>query len=455
MPLDHASHAGRPDAWRELERRRPWLWTNPARLHPGSPDGADSADPHALMTLADGVDTANRRLTEFAPLLSTLFPELAPSAGVVDSPLLRVDPLAAALGLDPASGRLFVKADHALPVVGSIKARGGIHAVLEIAERVARAAGLWSPGGAAALGSAATRTVFARHRLSVGSTGNLGLSVGTIGRALGFDTVVHMSSGAKPWKKDRLRRLGVRVVEHAGSYEQALASGRADAGLDPAAFFIDDENSLPLLLGYATAIDQLRRQLDAAGVVVDRQHPLFVYVPCGVGGAPAGLALGLWRAFGAAAHCFFAEPVESPCVLVNMTAAAGPAVAPPSVHELGLSGRTEADGLAVARASALATGIARPLVSGIYTVDDARLFEHLRLAHGVASMRLEPSAAAGFSGPAMLVSTCAGQTYLDAHGLCPTMPSTTHIVWTTGGSLVPDDEFSRLLERGRRADHAP
>ena len=429
-----------------LRRAEPCLWLNPQRqalvsqLQPIAGASIGLADTQA----------AAARFARFAPLLAQLFPELQATAGVIESPLLAAPSLQAPLGLAPGQGRLFIKADHLLPVAGSIKARGGIHEVLEFAERLALQHGLIAEQASAAdylaLAGPAARALFARYTVAVGSTGNLGLSIGVAASALGFRAVVHMSADAKQWKKERLRQRGVQVVEHAGDYEGAVAAGRAQAAQDPFSHFVDDERSLSLLLGYSAAALHLRTQVQGAGIAVDAAHPLFVYLPCGVGGAPAGISFGLRHVLGPHVHCFFAEPVQSPCFMLQMMAGQG---VHPSVYDWGLTNQTEADGLAVPRASLPAAELMGPLLSGCFTVTDETLFRQLVQVLDATGERIEPSAAAGFSGPAMLLGTAAGQAWLGAQGLLAQLPQATHLVWTTGGLLVPPAEYQRFVQRGQ------
>jgi D-serine dehydratase len=124
--------------------------------------------------------------------------------------------------------------------------------------------------------------------------------------------------------------------------------------------------------------------------------------------------------------------------------------APHSVRELALDNQSEADGLAVARASELVVGMVRKLVSGIYTVPDRELFELLHTAAITERLELEPSAAAGIAGPRWLNHSAEVREYLNAAGLADHLRKATHIVWTTGGSLVPADEHRASLERGRQ-----
>jgi D-serine dehydratase len=185
-------------------------------------------------------------------------------------------------------------------------------------------------------------------------------------------------------------------------------------------------------MGYSAAALHLQDQLQAQGVPVDAQHPLIVYLPCGVGGAPAGIAWGLHQLFGENVHCFFAEPVQSPCFLVHMLAPEGSRAC---IYDFGLTNQTEADGLAVPRASQLAADVMRERLAGVFTVEDQTLFDHLALAMATEGLRMEPSAAAGFSGPGHL------------RGSALACPGASHVVWTTGGLLVPQEQYQAFLQR--------
>lgn len=396
-----------------LRHGQPLLWHNPSLL------------PAAQALAASGhgraeIEAAIARWQRFAPLLARLFPDSVAADGRIDSPLLSQ--------IDEHGQPLWVKADHALPITACIKARGGVYEVLCHAEQLALAAGLLHAGdNYAVLADAPARQLFAQHRILVGSTGNLGYSVGVMARALGLGVEVHMSHDAKEWKKQRLRALGATVVEHPGDYALAVAAARDSAAADERAYFIDDESSLLLFFGYAAAAWDLAAQLAAAGLRPTPAQPLRVYLPCGVGGAPGGVAFGLKCLFGDAVQCVLVEPVASPCFLLRL-ATGDDAL---SVYDIGLDNRTVADGLAVPRASATVAGIVGQLIDAVVTVSDASLLTAVRQQWQQHGLRLEPSAAAGFVAHQLASEQWPGKV----------IP----VVWTTGGNGLPDEVFLPLL----------
>lgn len=397
---------------------------------------------------AQDVQAASARLQRFAPYLKAVFPDTAASNGIIESPLKPLDQLRQTLIQENALehvGALWLKADSELPISGSIKARGGIHEVLKHAEDLALEAGLITlTDDYSQLDSEQARTFFSQYSIAVGSTGNLGLSIGIMSAKLGFKVSVHMSADARQWKKDKLRANGVNVVEHQSDYSVAVEQGRKQASQDPRCYFVDDENSPDLFLGYAVAAERLATQFQQAGIVVNTAHPLFVYLPCGVGGGPGGVAFGLKLIFGDAVHCLFAEPTHSPCMLLGVYTGLHDKI---SVQDFGIDNVTAADGLAVGRPSGFVGKAMQRLIDGYYTVTDEELYRLMVIAHEKDQVKLEPSALAGVPGMARVLSS---PEYLQRMGFTQAqLENATHLVWGTGGSMVPEVEFQAYLDKGR------
>ena len=410
------------------------LWFNPG-LRAGPAALADCP-----LTAADVAD-ASARLRRFAPYLAAVFPDAAPTGGIIESPLVPIPAMQARLGDLP--GRLLLKEDSHLPISGSIKARGGIYEVLHLAEDIALREGMLSlADDYAVLAEPKFRELFSRYAVAVGSTGNLGLSIGIMSAQLGFRVTVHMSADARQWKKDMLRSKGVNVVEYADDYSKAVAEGRKQAEADPYCHFVDDENSKTLFLGYAVAALRLEKQLRDMGVAVDGDHPLFVYLPCGVGGGPGGVAFGLKLVYGDSVHCFFAEPTHAPCMLLGLATGEHDGV---SVQEFGIDNRTAADGLAVGRPSRFVGRTVEHMVSGCFTVSDEKMYRLLHKMADTEGIHLEPSALAGVPGMGLMCSP-AGADYVEANGV--DLSRATHIAWATGGSMVPPEVWQGYYDLG-------
>ncbi len=179
---------------------------------------------------------------------------------------------------------------------------------------------------------------------------------------------------------------------------------------------------------------------------------MFVYLPAGVGGAPGGVAYGLKRIFKDNVHCFFAEPTHCPSVLLGMAADRYGEV---NVRDFDIDGITEADGLACASPSGFVTRMDRNIVSGDFTVGDARLYDFMRMLCETESIRIEPSSCAAFLGPLQLMGApgnaeSAAHAYLDAHHLTDeTLKNSTHICWATGGALVPEDVWEEYFQKAK------
>lgn len=172
-------------------------------FNPGTTSLAEGL-PYVGLTERD-VQDAHDRLTRFAPYLAKAFPETAATGGIIESEVAVIPAMQQRLEKEyaqPIHGEMLLKKDSHLPISGSIKARGGIYEVLTHAEKLALAAGLLTTeDDYSILLSPEFKQFFSQYSIAVGSTGNLGMSIGIMSARIGFKVTVHMSADARAWKK--------------------------------------------------------------------------------------------------------------------------------------------------------------------------------------------------------------------------------------------------------------
>ena len=402
----------------EIIAYKPVFW-----LNPNYESHASTYQP-TNFSITDLID-AEARYHRFAPYFKKAFKETKDQKGIIESPLIRLKDYY-------KSYKVFLKADHSLPISGSIKARGGIYEVIRHAESLLFKAQMIDLSfNYALLSEKKYQDFFSNYKIVVSSTGNLGLSIGIISASLGFKVEVHMSRDAMAWKKSLLRSMGVCVIEYPEDYSHAVTMGRKSAMKDHRAYFVDDESSVNLFLGYGVSALRLRKQLESLSLKPTIDQPLFVYIPCGVGGGPGGIAWALKEVFGPAVHCVFVEPTHSPCMLLGMMTGKHDEI---SVGDFGLDNMTIADGLAVGKASAFVGKIMTDRLLGVSTVEDHALLNDLKDIHKRYDMFLEPSALAGFKGFRDVITMNNHETIKSESIL-----KGIHILWSTGGKMVPEN----------------
>lgn len=420
----------------------PTVWINPDRKT------GEAAWENVEFTLED-IKDASDRFERFAPLMIRLFGDLEgvkEGDGILESPLVRLKNLEKKYSAEKSfKGNLYLKLDSHLPVCGSIKARGGLYEVLVFAEQLAIKNNLIDPSkDYSQFAEDKFRELFEKYTVEVASTGNLGISVGVMGAALGFDTIVHMSNDAKEWKKKHLRDRGAKVVEYAGNFTTAITEARKLSSQNPMSYFIDDEDSTTLFKGYSVAALRVKEQLKEMNIKVDENNPLFLYMPCGVGGSSGGVSFGFRKVLGDNVHAFFVETTHIPSFLIGASTKLHSKV---SVDDLGIDGITEADGLSVSRPSKFSGHTMEPLLSGIFTCEDDVLFEHLHNLNDLEDYRIEPSSCASIEAACELFKFEDAHKYLKDNNLLDKMENANHICWATGGNLVPKEVMDEYLNR--------
>jgi D-serine dehydratase len=202
-PHDTTTHLYSLEA---LQTYRPVCWINANAATNRSDSSKLQQHLQELPLQKHHLTQAIERWERLRPVLAHLFPLEAPN-GRIQSPLRSTSTaFQEMLGL-PSSCTLFIKEDSKLAVCGSVKARGGLYETLAFAETI-NDDWILDEESKISLLDAIQEGLMEDYQVVVGSTGNLGLSVGLVAAAMGMKSTIHMSKDAKQWKKDLLRERG-------------------------------------------------------------------------------------------------------------------------------------------------------------------------------------------------------------------------------------------------------
>ena len=223
-----------------IRKQKEIFWINPNLKET---ELANEQTRYSMATVQDVED----RLQRFASYFRLVFPETEKNDGLLESEITKLNGMTNWLEEQydqELPGNLYLKRDDLLPISGTIKSRGAIYEVLKYAETLALDAGVLESTEMdyEIFASEDFRLFFSDYNITVGTTGNLGISVGAMGRALGFEVTVHMSADARQWKKDYLRERGVEVVEHSTNFSKAVEIARYESNNNPNSYFVDDEH---------------------------------------------------------------------------------------------------------------------------------------------------------------------------------------------------------------------
>ncbi len=230
--------------------------------------------------------------------------------GYAPTPLLRLDGLAAALGIE----ELWYKDEAHRFHLGSFKALGGAYAVLRVLQREIAARG----GGdvtSASLRGGAHAELSARITVTSATDGNHGRSVAWGAQMFGCACVIYIHEGVSQGREAAIAGFGAEVRRVPGSYDDSVRQAAADAARNGwhvvSDTSYDDYTEVPreVMQGYTVLAAEVAEQLPGGTI------PSHVFIQGGVGGLAAAVTAYDWWHWGEARpRTIVVEPARADCL---------------------------------------------------------------------------------------------------------------------------------------------
>jgi len=303
--------------------------------------------------------------------LRRVFPEFRPT------PLLDLTGLATELGV----AQLLAKNEACRPL-GSFKSLGGTYAGLRA---LARAAGT---DVARLIGNPRA----ALPSLICASDGNHGLAVAAAARLAGAEAIIFLPESIAQSRVRRIEAQGARIVQVAGSYDDAVDEA-ARTAREGAGILVSDTVNRPddpivadVMAGYEVVAAEVRDQVSTDGY----SRPSHLFVQAGVGGLAAALSRNLHDWLAPPAAIVVVEPEKAACV--------GAALARGEVIRLPGDLSTAAEMLSCGEASFPAVAILKRLGVQCLSVTEGELADGPAFISAHGGPRTTPSGGAGIAG---------------------------------------------------------
>src|ERR1043165_6572920 len=271
-------------------------------LHPSRRIGA-ACRRGSIATMADSAQ-APRTIDSIIADLGRAFPEFAPT------PLLDLSALATELGI----AQVLAKNEGRRPL-GNFKSLGGTYGALRAR---AGAAGTDVEGLLGTRRSGLPAVICA-------SDGNHGLAVAAAARLAGAQATIFLPESISPARVRRIQVQGARIVQVAGSYDDAVDEAARTASEGAGILVSDtvDRADYPIvcdvMAGYEVIAAEIREQVAGQGY----SRPTHLFVQAGVGGLAGAISPKLQNWMAAPETIVVVEPERAACVGAGLSRGQG------------------------------------------------------------------------------------------------------------------------------------
>jgi diaminopropionate ammonia-lyase len=240
--------------------------------------------------------------------------EITKWPGYAPTPLHELPDAAATAGV----ARVLWKDESARFGLRSFKALGGAYAVFKLLQTELARREVTPNASSAALEAGEFREAAQRITVTCATDGNHGRSVAWGAHRFGARCVIFVHETVSQGRRDAIARWGAEIREVPGNYDDAVRAAQRSA--DSEGWFVVSDTSYPgytevprdVMQGYRLMAEEALEQMGEA--------PTHVFVPGGVGGVAAAVAVQLRAMRGTAPRLVVGEPEKAACLLESAAA---------------------------------------------------------------------------------------------------------------------------------------